>query len=246
MLRCNQPVPGMVYLIRWTYKEDEEDRKAETAEDWVTRVRVQEATHRLLELARQTAAGDAGASPQYTKIRETLEILEMRLKSILSARDERLDISLMAMDEAEQVLRLVGTNSDDISQVYQPTLHPGEGCGGWVFEKGRPLLYHSADPESVGLYIRPEELEADGVRSLLAYECLLSLPWRYQERFIVGVIDVGSRRVDSALLNFFVLADEAKRATMDRIHGLTLEAANGILDVLGGEGHAGGLEPEGE
>jgi len=169
-------VPGFVYVVRWSFPAVTTTPVNRTALE-----AVQTAKQRLLAIAREAAEGGQVAAHQYSKIREILQALEASLRAeLLAPPGTQLDISLMVFDDdpSQQVLRFVGTAADDIASLWSESFRSGEGCAGFVFEKGRPLLYDAGAPDDIGLYIKPEERrEADGQTALIPYKCLLTLPW---------------------------------------------------------------------
>jgi len=232
VLRCSNPVPGFIYRLLWGFPDTQNGRRAPslTAES-----RALAGKARLLKLARNAAAREPQAVARYSSISLALVELARYLKGMVRGpEDETLDLSLMVFDEDCQKLRFVAATFGDIAELVEQTFVSGEGCGGFAFEKVRPMLYHPRRDE-VGYYILPEEL---GARVLDPQECLLSLPWLYPSeealaddtKVTVGV-NVGSQAMDSGLVELFDLPEEVRSNTILRLRELTTEFANDILEL---------------
>jgi hypothetical protein len=100
---CPQPVPGMIYKLRWTFPS-----AGGTPPPLNAAAMVQAAQEKLLGAA--TTAATKTPLPLFAQVRSLLVGLARDISSSVSGSDEPLDVSLMVFDESSNRLRFVGTN----------------------------------------------------------------------------------------------------------------------------------------
>ena len=226
-LRCAHPIPGFLYRVRWSFREEPAPTAALQVQE-----RIRTANERLLQAAR-------GHSPDlYQRVRGNLEALARDVARKLApgapAPVETLDVSLMIFDDDENLLRFVCEAPGDIARLVEEALIPGEGCAGFAFEKIRPALYHPAR-DTVGYYIsRQERMEVEGTTGLTDKQCLLSLPWIEGSGIVVGAVTIGALRKDSVLLSLFDVPAEQQEKTIGILQALTGLALTAILRIAAG------------
>ncbi len=213
VLRVVRPVPGFMYRLSWKFRA-EQNPKRPPLEIETTAFAGQ---RKLLEAARGAATRDPVAQAHYAQICGLVDVLAKELQQQLGAREE-LEASVMVFDEAALKLRIVAANFGHIDELARVELISGEGCGGFSFEKVRTLLFHPSR-DSIGYYIRAAEYAAvkPGAGALVDQDYLVTIPWLYPaewpadpslQKLVVGVVSIGSRKVDSRLARLFDLGND--------------------------------------
>ncbi|HTA47397.1 MAG TPA: metallophosphoesterase [Bryobacteraceae bacterium] len=224
VLTCPDPVPGVVYKLRWRFGKTTLIQQPNLA---AVR-KCARAKKRLLEMA-AGAAPDAAA--RWSRGTAILDALAGALGSVLATM-EHLKVSVMVFDETSNRLQNVCANTA-ADEMSKGEFASGEGCAGFVFEKTRFLLYHqSRDP--IGYFIRPGE--AEELPGLEQAEVLASFPWIYspgadQPLLVLGVVNVSSFDPVTDLLALFDLPEEKCKALMKEMHELINIACGALFTI---------------
>jgi hypothetical protein len=223
VLHCCDPIPGYVYQLCWSFVK--KDPAPGVDLDQIEYF--EDKKNRLLAIAAGAAAQQFSEGGIYARIHRTLEELERHVRQKLGAAGGEIDLSLMAFDEKEKALRVVGASFGDIRDLWKIRLGSGEGCAGFVFEKNRPLFHASSIAADAGLYIGPDEQRRqEGQTGLQDYRRLTSMPWRHPSGLLVGAICAGTRHVRPPGDPVFGTEPEK----IQRLWDLLLPYANDILE----------------
>lgn len=243
VLRVPRPVPGFVYRIRWRFLETSSERRIPLAIETA----VQAGKARLIAaIEGAVEVADDSRDQAYQRLALPLTVLEKELAVQLRLkRQERLALSLMIFDESCQKLRIVCANFGSLTELAKVRLVSGEGCAGFTFEKARPLLYHPSR-DTIGYNIRAEEYARakEGRGTLVDHRYLVSVPWFYpppssrrleDQRMVVGVLNIGSDRIDSGLARLLDLGDadpQSQLAELTELQNLTAAWGAAMLSFV--------------
>ena len=224
-LTCPQPTPGMIYKIRWRFR----NLAAPPGPDLAAAANVDVSIDRLLRVAK-TAQTDPLARADWNRARSTLDALASEINQTLPpVNNELLRVSVMVFDKSSQRLRFVGSNTDP-HELPAGDFISGEGCAGFAFEKLRCVLYHPAK-DTLGYFIgnaeRSSSLGPDPV-------VMASFPWIYDYaggQIPVGVVNVSSLNPASKLLPLFDVQEPRKVALMRALQELVAQSASQLLTI---------------
>lgn len=232
-LEVVSPITDFIYRIRWNYKAPKQSvSKSRRVREGVLRC----ARESLIGMAREAMEGPS-PSPAY---HGTVELLTAVLEDVMqnypqTEPDEKLDISLLVFDDEQSVLRFVATNTGSITNLFQETFVPGEGCAGFSFEKNSVVFYDRAVSANTWHYITPDEIskERRGPTALIQHEVLITIPWIDDETGItLGVIAIGSMSRCSRLLNIFDIQEGQQEEEKTRLINLTRTLGKAILGLI--------------
>lgn len=214
VLTCPEPVPGLIYKICWKF------RRLDHASDQhlAASAEVSACKNRLVIIA-QKSRQDQAARSAWNQARSILDNLVSAINGALPPNSsEALRVNVMVFDEASNRLRFVCANTEP-DELPLGEFFAGEGCAGFVFEKGRCLLYHpKRDP--LGYFIhqrewaKPEDIEEPVV--------LASFPWIHkpqdvQRPYVLGVVNVSSAVPNSKLLQLFDLTPDLQKTFVENV-----------------------------
>ena len=219
---CPDPVPGMIYKLRWKFR-----KQAEGPQQKLALAAAFDATRqKLLEIA--SHASTTHAAP-FAKVKAILRDLASDIDSKIPGPPEQMAVSVMVFDEASQRLKFVGTTSTDLTAV---DFMSGESCAGFAFEKARSTLYH-AEKDLTGYFIHPKEWPEPG--KLGEPVVLACFPWFYGteggRRLVAGVVNLSSMVKTTKLLSLFDMPEGEQGAKMKILEELANLAANGLAFV---------------
>jgi len=232
-LEVISPITDFIYRIRWNYVAPEQrTSQSKRVRQGVLRC----ARERLIGMARDAMKGPS-PSPAY---QGTVELLTAVLEDVMekyprTEPHENLDISLLVFDDEHSVLRFVVTNTGPITDLFQETFVPGEGCAGFSFEKNSVVFYDRAVSANTWHYITPDEItkERRGSTALIQHEVLITIPWIDDETGItVGVIAIGSMSKCSRLLHIFDIQEVQQKEEENRLINLTKTLGLAILGFV--------------
>jgi hypothetical protein len=243
-LTIHNPIPGFLYKIRWVPKDQDVEQQnasapAVTLQNEVRAARVQAD---LLKMARAAAGGAGDDKTKYDSIAAPLRALAGDIAKIRNLR-ETLDVSVMVFRTEDARLYTICANYGSIAELLKETFATGEGCAGFVFEKIRPILYHSSR-ETIGYFISPDELPGGGA-GLLKPAVLLCFPW-VEAGIVLGVVNVSTQKEDSDLLGLFDLPKEESQRAIEPIQQLVRQAAKNLYTMVAEGTYATHLGPEGK
>jgi hypothetical protein len=226
ILTCPQPVPGLIYKVRWKFK----CLASPASGDLAVMAGLEAAISRLIRVA-QTAPTDASARADWQRIRARLDTLTAGINSVLPpAGSEPLHVSVMVFDKTSQRLRFVCSNTDP-EKLPLGDFISGEGCAGFAFEKLRCVLYHP-EKDSLGYFIRNEERAISGLGQDPVV--MASFPWIYNHshgQSVVGVVNVSSSVPTSKFLPLFDTQDTRNVALMRQLQELVAQTASQLLTM---------------
>ena len=229
-LTIHKPIPGFLYKIRWVPKEQAREQDPAAAKVTLqSEARVARVQEEMLTIARGAAAGTAGDMSKYGAISAPLHSLAEDFASVRKLRGEKLDVSIMAFCRDDAKLYTVCANFGEIAELLKETFVAGEGCAGFVFEKVRPILYHSSR-EPIGYFIQPGERSGSGLAKLKP-AVLLCFPW-VEAGIVVGVVNVGTQTEDSDLLELFDLPETESEKAIATMQELVRRAAKNVYIII--------------
>jgi hypothetical protein len=228
VLTCPQPVPGMIYKLRWRFREQP---SAGSRQELMEAARITAARGRLLRMT-AAAATDSAARSDWERARSILEVFAGDIHAIVPGEPEELHVSVMVFDEGCNRLKFICSNAEPES-LPAADFFSGEGYAGFAFEKARSILYHpSRDP--LGYFIHGYEWPA--AERLREPVVLASFPWihnpgDHRRRFVVGVVNIESNLATTKLLRLFDAPEDEQARVMKQLQDLANLTARRLLDM---------------
>jgi len=233
VLEVGLPIPGFMYRVRWSYTREASSSMPPLLKAGL----LQEVREKLIKTAQESEDEPQGVAAYQNilgHLRTFLEGVSARYSE--TAPGESLDISLAIFDDKASVLRFVVSNFCRITELFDETLMPGEGCAGFSFEKGRVAFYSRAR-DSQGYYIDHDEVEqALGRRSpLLKPQVLVSIPWLVPGHDVpMGVITISSNSATSRLVRVLDMSSSNQEEETKVLISLTQTLGTIIIGQLSG------------
>lgn len=145
------------------------------------------------------------------------DMVRVRLLIDNPTRDP-LEISVMVYDTDTQRLRIVAGNFEPTDPLAVTTLEFGDGVGGRAYKNNAPRLFNKAEGLSTGKPLGYLPWTTFPSVQGIPHEVLLCIPLTNPENtnLIYGVLNIGSARADSRLLQFAAVTGEPAATTQHR------------------------------
>ncbi len=223
ILTCPNPVPGFLYEIKWQFRTS---NATPALSQVALEQRCQAAKRNLLALA--SHSGDPAWAGKWEQARSILQDLVDDVAGRLGVAGT-LKASVLVFDEAVNLLRNVCVNGDP-HELPKGDFFSGEGCAGFVFEKGQPFVYHRRI-DTIGYFIKSTERT-----DLEDAEVLVTFPWTYRDHqagpgVIAGVVNMSSTEQDTGMLRLFEFQPGGLKEVLDELQVLVDIAAQRLVTL---------------
>lgn len=240
-LNCPQPVPGMIYKIRWKFPEV----RAAGGEELETAARIDTAQLQMLQFAGKVRDRDPEIQAEWNRQRSVLQSIGRDVNNFLDALSgkprtspaalEDFRLSMMVLDDQDQdqasALRFVCSYPEE---AIKGEFYPGEGCAGFAFEKGRHILYHQKR-DKIGMFIHRYEQRGDAQGEepvmLASFPCLYP-SGKGGRPIVIAVMNISSLVPATKLLRLFDADERQSAGVIRQIQAVVNYAAVKMLKLV--------------